>query len=130
MIKEKKWYAKPCPICNKYFYTQNRMKIICSGACRERSRRQVKIMKDSLPHAPCQICGFNFVVDVHHEGTKTYWLCPNHHAMITRGFCTINELNLYILSPKVLKMGLKRTKIGKTRKTRKAIRKTQLVISQ
>ncbi len=51
----------------------------------ERKRRN-----DSLP--PCTICGYRETIDVHHEGRMTYALCPNHHALITRGIMTLNEL--------------------------------------
>lgn len=44
----------------------------------------------------CCICGFKGTIDYHHDGTvskvETYPLCPNHHALISRGKTTLAEL--------------------------------------
>lgn len=42
----------------------------------------------------CQVCGFKETIDVHHEGAlrEIYLLCPNCHALVTRGLKTLDEL--------------------------------------
>ena len=40
----------------------------------------------------CEICGYSQVTDVHHEKDTTHILCPNCHALITRGIKTMDEL--------------------------------------
>jgi len=42
----------------------------------------------------CEICGYSETIDLHHEGEarEEHWLCPNHHALITRGIKTLDEL--------------------------------------
>ena len=40
----------------------------------------------------CEICGYSQVTDVHHEKNTAHVLCPNCHALITRGMKTMDEL--------------------------------------
>ncbi len=40
----------------------------------------------------CEVCGFSEVFDVHHEDNQTHILCPNHHALITRGKKTLADM--------------------------------------
>jgi len=40
----------------------------------------------------CEVCGFSEVFDVHHEGNQTHILCPNCHALITRGKKTLADI--------------------------------------
>jgi hypothetical protein len=108
MKKEKEEFFRECPICKEVFITTCRTKIICSLSCRKKSLRQVKFMRETLPNIKCEICGFPLTVDAHHEEGIVRWLCPNHHALITRGICTFEELPLFNLDDKVLKMGMKK----------------------
>jgi hypothetical protein len=90
-------YQRVCGICGKEFRTKYKNKNICSFECREVSTRKAGIasnmrVKNSLKPKPCKICGYDLTTDVHHEGHKTYVLCPNHHALITRGIQTLKEL--------------------------------------
>ena len=60
-------------------------------------RRRMRVIR-KYKHRPktvgnCAVCGFSLTVDLHHEGFgKTYILCPSHHALITRGISTLQEL--------------------------------------
>ena len=42
----------------------------------------------------CEVCGYSMTVDLHHEGAgrEEHILCPNHHALITRGLIALPEL--------------------------------------
>lgn len=56
--------------------------------------------KDMYEDRYCRICGYSRVVDNHHldgnhdnnEKDNLLDLCPNCHALITRGLVTLNEL--------------------------------------
>ncbi len=43
----------------------------------------------------CEVCGYSLTIDLHHEGQEReeHLLCPNCHALITRGLATLEELN-------------------------------------
>jgi len=57
--------------------------------------RHVKGSKTLLVDADkCIVCGYNETTDIHHEKGQTFTLCPNHHALITRGIKTLEELLL------------------------------------
>lgn len=103
-LENNKVISKSCTICNKEFKTIMKNKNICSKECRRiaaktgyrlimRKRREAIRKKINLP---CQVCGFNETTDIHHEGNAVYILCPNHHALITRG---IVSLPSYHISP-------------------------------
>ncbi len=95
---------KKCSICKKDFSTIRIMQNICSWKCRqiankERSRYCMrKLRHKTQGHKKqkyfkhCEICGYEKVIDIHHEGNKIFRLCPNHHALITRGIKTIEDL--------------------------------------
>jgi hypothetical protein len=57
---------------------------------------------------PCQVCGFSEVVDLHHEGQDIYWLCPNHHSLITRGKKDINDYNIKPIQDKGLEQNMEK----------------------
>ena len=42
----------------------------------------------------CEVCGYTSVLDLHHDGEnrEEHILCPNCHALITRGILTLKEL--------------------------------------
>ena len=89
-------FNKICTICGKEFITRYKNKNICSFSCRQESNkkaalRSIKRKKDNLK-GKCLVCGWSLTTDIHHEGKKTYRLCPNHHALITRNIKTIKEL--------------------------------------
>lgn len=46
------------------------------------------------PRGKCEVCGYSETIDIHHEGIArdVYTLCPNHHALVTRGIKTLPEL--------------------------------------
>ena len=97
---------KICGICKKEFETTRANKNICSWSCRQennrtfsreraRENRATKRLCVKITYykkRKCFICGFDETVDTHHEGTSTYTLCPNHHALITRNIKTIKQL--------------------------------------
>ena len=91
--------TRVCAICGVTFDTINARKKYCSWNCsqesqRDRSRRLMRTRERSQRNTgSCQVCDFDLTVDLHHEGYReTYLLCPNHHALITRGIKTISEL--------------------------------------
>ena len=90
---------KRCPVCNKVFKTKQWNKITCSEKCKAIRKRLYNtgyVRKKRHPNTkacePCIICGYKLTTDTHHEGGKTYKLCPNHHALISRGIKTLDEL--------------------------------------
>lgn len=90
---------KICTVCGKQFETKWTNKNICSWVCkqersRERSRRRSRQIRNMgyRPCQPCIVCGFSLTTDLHHEGSKTYPLCPNHHALITRNIYKIEDI--------------------------------------
>ena len=91
-------YKKKCCMCQKPFETKYRNKQTCSFSCKQEKQRQnsrIIMRKDRHSkdrYKPCIICDYKEATDIHHEGKKTYILCPNHHALITRGIKTIKEL--------------------------------------
>jgi len=42
----------------------------------------------------CEVCGYSETIDTHHDGLnkEEHILCPNCHALITRGLTTLEEL--------------------------------------
>jgi len=42
----------------------------------------------------CEVCNYSLTFDVHHDGDnrEEHILCPNCHALITRGIKTLDEL--------------------------------------
>ena len=96
--KDKYIYTRVCSMCGKPFKTPYINKNLCSFECkqehvRERSRMYARRKRNNLKkYAPCIICGFDLATDIHKERGKTYVLCPNHHALITRNIKTLNEL--------------------------------------
>lgn len=90
---------KKCPVCNKMFETKQWNKVTCSKKCRDIKKRLYNtnfMRKKRHPNTkacePCIICGYKLTTDTHREGGKTYKLCPNHHALISRGIKTLIEL--------------------------------------
>ena len=86
-----------CIVCGSHFSPVGK-EDTCSKECkslrkrkmislRGKSKNQVRSMAQS-----CIVCGFDEVIDVHHEGTSAVILCPNHHALITRGIRTLKEM--------------------------------------
>lgn len=92
---------KKCSYCGEPFspirYQQTQY---CSPACRieahQTSTREYRRLKRHQNEVitPCQVCGFNETTDIHHEGDKLYILCPNHHALLSRGKVRIEEYNI------------------------------------
>lgn len=90
-----------CSLCGREFilgrFPQTRY---CSPACRMEAHlitnRQLRRLKRSQRNCtlPCQVCGFNDTTDIHHEGEDLYILCPNHHAMLTRGKKEIKDFGI------------------------------------
>ena len=95
---------KVCSICKNNFETKNKRKNVCSFECkqekvRQRGRelaRQKRILNGARKCEPCVVCGYSETTDLHHEGKKTYILCPNHHALITRNIKTIKQVLLIV----------------------------------
>jgi len=97
-IMPKKTFKKKCSICNNNFETHRKYQNICSWQCRQiavKERARVTMRRKrygKVKYKPCEICGYKDVTDIHHERAKVYRLCPNHHALITRGIKTIEQL--------------------------------------
>jgi len=88
-----------CTICGKEFHpkvtsiNQN----VCSFECRQikkrdSSRQYARDRRKTEVIGKCYICGFDKAIDNHHERGKSYKLCPNCHARISRGYSTMEEL--------------------------------------
>jgi len=89
-------YIKKCSYCGKTFETTFKNKNLCCFNCKQQHQKDRAVMlknnkKNHIKH-PCIICGFNEVVDIHTERGNIYYICPNHHAIITRNGKTINDL--------------------------------------
>lgn len=90
--------SKKCSICEKEFKTNRSYQNICSWQCRQEANKQRcratmrRLRHKTDKHNPCEICGYKEVTDIHHEGNEVYRLCPNHHALITRGIKTATDL--------------------------------------
>jgi len=89
-----------CCICGKKFFPYSSNQRYCSQYCRDELRednnefrRMIKTNKLEGT-IPCIVCGFSETIDLHHEGRKTYVLCPNHHALITRGIKKFEDYEL------------------------------------
>jgi len=82
--------AKKCALCGKDFYTKSKSKNICSLRCRRNHKHSEDIRYKK--NKGCAICGWKETIDIHHDSRGVYVLCPNHHALITRGISTIEEL--------------------------------------
>lgn len=92
-------HSKHCPICDKDFETKYQCQNICSFSCRQEAQRERSRMamrkkrnkrRNSFP--PCEVCGYNKVTELHHESKTTHYLCPTHHALITRNYATLSEM--------------------------------------
>ena len=77
----------------------------------------------------CEVCNYSACYDIHHEGNERepHILCPNCHALITRGIVTLEELlNNPLLDLKlrpIITSGLKSNIIKPINRIWKAIRK-------
>ena len=99
---------KDCVVCGNEFETEYPIKATCSFDCRREwvRRKGLAHRRDHArasfydprgftaprPSQPCVVCGWDETTDLHHDIGATYILCPNHHALITRGIKTIEEL--------------------------------------
>jgi hypothetical protein len=90
---------KKCTICGNNFTPRCKGQNTCCFSCRQikkrdaakkyaRNKRYNKVL------GKCYICGYDKAIDNHHEGGKEYKLCPNCHALLTRGYSTLEELLL------------------------------------
>ena len=105
-------YQRECSICGTKFETKYKRHNICSFDCRtEASREAARRSMRKRRHKklsecdPCIVCGYKKTTDVHHEGDKTYVLCPNHHALITRNINTLAEVLASKVEPNRLSTG-------------------------
>ena len=93
-----KEYYRDCSVCRIPFSTRRSRQHICSKECRKLSQKETSLVHQIRKDQPgetrdfCVVCGFNETIDIHHEYRQTYFLCPNHHALITRGIKTLNQL--------------------------------------
>ena len=87
---------KQCACCGIRFRTFNPKKNMCRPECRTKASSQnaqiTQRRRNRGETVSCIICGFYLVTDIHHETGETYDLCPNHHAMITRGVASLSGL--------------------------------------
>lgn len=106
-------FAKPvvCPRCKRSFVRNAKSRKYCvpcsifryaevsRNSMRRRKRRSkgmyaIRKKLEGIDWHKCQVCGYDEVVDLHHEGDLLYALCPNHHALITRGKQEIKDYNI------------------------------------
>lgn len=105
-----KIHDRICTICDKEFKTKFPRQNTCSWECRRQKRRQRSRVlsfarrkgkpNEFMQSSPskrvncdkCVVCGYDETIDIHHEAGKEFTLCPNHHALITRGIKTLEEL--------------------------------------
>ena len=82
--------TRSCAVCGNDFDTNNIQKKICSFKCRMQANRdnsrayKRNKRREYRLNYPCDVCGWNHTVDRHHEEGAIYYLCPNHHSLITR----------------------------------------------
>src|SRR3990167_6327320 len=90
---------KTCAICKLNFETKYQCQNICSWVCRqeaqrERSkismRRRRHLKRSTFP--PCEVCQYKIITEFHHDQKSTHYLCPTHHALITRNYTTLQEM--------------------------------------
>ena len=64
------------------------------GARRKRREQGKDERGKKKKNGVCKVCGFSETTDIHHEGKdrEMYILCPNHHALITRGIKTLEDM--------------------------------------
>ena len=97
--------TKTCQQCKERFSPHVQQQKYCSNTCRQDyyridSRDKMRIYRhrqDDIGNVPlkgCQVCGYSDAIDIHHEGRDLYLLCPNHHAIITRGKARISEYKI------------------------------------
>ena len=94
-----KVYENICTNCGKKFTHTKKKVNSCSQKCRIEKQRQrtLKYMRNkrrSKNKESCVICGYAETIDVHHEKGEKYFLCPNHHALITRKIRTFKDYML------------------------------------
>lgn len=91
-----------CKLCGKEYQEHIGTQRYCSADCKQevkrmRARRGMRQARNRLRYKDvhkCQVCSYDKVVDIHHEGNLLYVLCPNHHACITRGVCNISDYGI------------------------------------
>lgn len=93
--------AKPlrdrlCAVCGEEFKPRVWAQHICSPKCRQKAanqkiRQRNREVRRGIRNA-CIVCGFDLTTDIHHEAGRQYRLCPNHHALITRGIMKTEEV--------------------------------------
>ena len=74
-------------------------------AFRAKERERNKVRGRHKANGTCEVCGYNKTTDIHHEGKELHTLCPNCHALITRGVTSLKELQGSTKAVKSLKMG-------------------------
>lgn len=89
LLSNGKMITKVCALCGRNFTTLHRSKNVCSLQCRS---EHMPLERNKKRSKKCEICGYDRTIDVHHDQCGTYVLCPNHHALITRGLATIQQL--------------------------------------
>lgn len=57
----------------------------------ERNWKEIMSYPDGKPRI-CQGCGYSKTTDQHHYRSKKYVLCPNCHALITRGIASLTQV--------------------------------------
>lgn len=93
-------HTRTCAICGKEFTTVYYNQNLCSFDCRqeaqrERARLKMREMRNpehKRKYTPCEVCGFDLLTEMHHEGNERHILCPNHHLLITRNKKTLSEV--------------------------------------
>lgn len=74
----------------RVYLRKRRLDPIYKAECNKRARLSARRNGAS---GCCEVCGYDETVDLHHEGNREeHILCPNHHALITRGVKTLGEL--------------------------------------
>ena len=87
-------YEKVCAVCGANFESSYKRRTICSPRCKKEKINLKRRFRSSFKKPTCFIphCKFHETLDVHYEGKEVYWLCPSHHALITRGIKCLSEI--------------------------------------
>lgn len=95
-----------CVVCGDFFTAKKMYNTevcskteCCKDLKRSYYRQKMRLRRNAnAEKLVCQVigCGFNLTIDKHHEGGRIYVLCPNHHALISRGIKKIEDYQLNV----------------------------------
>ena len=88
-----------CKCCGKRYNKKEGHQKYCSDYCRQdvarkKARGCMRARRYKKTRGKCQVCNYTHTLDAHEEGSDVYILCPNHHALISRGIVKIEEYKI------------------------------------